>query len=77
MRRVHRLIKGAAVPSCVMAVSSAQGAPITTLEGLATKGKLDPVQQAWIDEQVPAVRVLSERSDPDGQGAARAESIAD
>jgi aerobic-type carbon monoxide dehydrogenase small subunit (CoxS/CutS family) len=26
---------------------------ITTLEGLAKDGKLDPVQQAWIDEQVP------------------------
>ena len=47
------LIKGAPVRSCVMAVSSAQGMAITTLEGLATKGKLDPVQQAWIDEQVP------------------------
>ena len=26
---------------------------ITTLEGLAKDGTLDPVQQAWIDEQVP------------------------
>ena len=47
------LIKGAAVRSCVVPVSSAGGAPITTLEGLATNGRLDPVQQAWIDEQVP------------------------
>jgi xanthine dehydrogenase iron-sulfur cluster and FAD-binding subunit A len=47
------LIKGAAVRSCVIPVSSAGGAPITTLEGLATNGRLDPVQQAWIDEQVP------------------------
>jgi aerobic-type carbon monoxide dehydrogenase small subunit (CoxS/CutS family) len=47
------LIRGAAVPSCVMPVSSAQGEAITTLEGLSTNGKLDPVQQAWIDEQVP------------------------
>lgn len=26
---------------------------ITTLEGLARNGQLDPLQQAWIDEQVP------------------------
>ena len=26
---------------------------ITTLEGLASNGKLHPLQQAWIDEQVP------------------------
>jgi aerobic-type carbon monoxide dehydrogenase small subunit (CoxS/CutS family) len=26
---------------------------VTTLEGLASGGKLHPVQQAWIDEQVP------------------------
>ena len=28
--------------------------PITTLEGLARNGTLHPIQQAWIDEQVPA-----------------------
>jgi aerobic-type carbon monoxide dehydrogenase small subunit (CoxS/CutS family) len=27
---------------------------ITTLEGLAPNGTLHPLQQAWIDEQVPA-----------------------
>ena len=47
------LIKGEAVRSCIRAVSSVQGAEITTLEGLATNGKLHPLQQAWIDEQVP------------------------
>jgi aerobic-type carbon monoxide dehydrogenase small subunit (CoxS/CutS family) len=47
------LIKGEAVRSCVRPVSAVQGAEITTLEGLATKGKLHPLQQAWIDEQVP------------------------
>jgi aerobic-type carbon monoxide dehydrogenase small subunit (CoxS/CutS family) len=47
------LIKGEAVRSCVVPVSSVAGAAITTLEGLAAGGKLDPVQQAWIDEQVP------------------------
>jgi nicotinate dehydrogenase subunit A len=48
------LVKGAAVRSCVTPVSSVQGNEITTLEGLAVDGKLHPVQQAWIDEQVPA-----------------------
>jgi aerobic-type carbon monoxide dehydrogenase small subunit (CoxS/CutS family) len=48
------LIKGEAVRSCVRAVSTVAGASITTLEGLAQGGRLHPVQQAWIDEQVPA-----------------------
>ena len=47
------LIKGEAVPSCVRPVSAVQGVEITTLEGLAKGGVLHPVQQAWIDEQVP------------------------
>ena len=48
------LIKGEAVRSCIRPVSQVQGAEITTLEGLAPDGKLHPIQQAWIDEQVPA-----------------------
>jgi len=48
------LVKGAAVRSCVTPVSTVQGSDITTLEGLAVNGKLHPLQQAWIDEQVPA-----------------------
>src|SRR5688572_7319306 len=47
------LIKGEAVRSCIRPVSTVQGAEITTLEGLAVDGKLHPLQQAWIDEQVP------------------------
>lgn len=47
------LIKGEAVRSCMRPVSAAQGVEITTLEGLANDGKLTPIQQAWIDEQVP------------------------
>jgi len=48
------IIRGEAVRSCSRPVSAAQGAEITTLEGLSANGKLHPIQQAWIDEQVPA-----------------------
>ena len=48
------IIKGEAVRSCIRPVSTVAGAEITTLEGLAQDGKLHPLQQAWIDEQVPA-----------------------
>jgi aerobic-type carbon monoxide dehydrogenase small subunit (CoxS/CutS family) len=47
------LIKGEAVRSCIRPVSAVNGAEITTLEGLAKDGVLHPLQQAWIDEQVP------------------------
>jgi len=47
-------IKGEAVRSCIRPISTVQGAEITTLEGLSQNGKLHPLQQAWIDEQVPA-----------------------
>jgi len=45
-------INGAAVRSCITPASSARG-EIVTLEGLSQNGKLHPLQQAWIDEQVP------------------------
>ena len=48
------IIKGEAVRSCIRPISQVVGAEITTLEGLAQNGKLHPLQQAWIDEQVPA-----------------------
>ncbi len=47
------LIKGEAVRSCIRPVSQVAGQEITTLEGLAQGGQLHPLQQAWIDEQVP------------------------
>ena len=46
------IINGAAVRSCVTPSASVKG-EITTLEGLAQNGRLHPLQQAWIDEQVP------------------------
>ena len=47
------LMNGNPVRSCSRPVSRAQGTEITTLEGLSADGELHPVQQAWIDEQVP------------------------
>jgi aerobic-type carbon monoxide dehydrogenase small subunit (CoxS/CutS family) len=48
------IIGSQAVRSCIRAVSSVGSAEITTLEGLARNGSLHPLQQAWIEEQVPA-----------------------
>jgi aerobic-type carbon monoxide dehydrogenase small subunit (CoxS/CutS family) len=46
------IINGVATRSCITPVSSVKS-EITTLEGLSKGGKLHPVQQAWIEEQVP------------------------
>ncbi|MEE9153112.1 MAG: (2Fe-2S)-binding protein [candidate division NC10 bacterium] len=46
------IVGGNAVRSCVTQVSTIRS-EITTLEGLAKPGTLHPLQQAWIDEQVP------------------------
>src|ERR1041385_81790 len=46
------IINGSAVRSCITPTSSVKG-EVTTLEGLAQNGRLHPLQQAWIDEQVP------------------------
>jgi isoquinoline 1-oxidoreductase subunit alpha len=39
--------------SCVTAVGSVADQPITTIEGLGAAAALHPVQQAWLDENVP------------------------
>lgn len=46
-------VDGAAVRSCVVPVASVAGRSVATIEGLALEDALHPVQQAWIDEQVP------------------------
>ncbi len=46
-------LDGVAVRSCRINTAAAEGRNITTIEGLADNGKPHPVQQAWIDEQVP------------------------
>jgi isoquinoline 1-oxidoreductase subunit alpha len=45
------LLDSQAEKTCEMSVSEAQGRSITTIEGLSTI--LAPLQQAWIEEQVP------------------------
>jgi aerobic-type carbon monoxide dehydrogenase small subunit (CoxS/CutS family) len=46
------IVRGLAIRSCITPTSAVKG-EITTLEGLAKDGKLHPLQQAWIEEQVP------------------------
>ena len=46
------IINGVATRSCVTPVSTVRS-EVTTLEGLSSGGKLHPIQQAWIEEQVP------------------------
>jgi isoquinoline 1-oxidoreductase subunit alpha len=46
-------VNGEPVRSCTLPASAAQGKRVVTIEGLAQGGRLHPVQQAWIDHQVP------------------------
>lgn len=45
-------LDGNAVRSCQLPVSAAEGASITTIEGLSEKGD-HPVQKAWMEHDVP------------------------
>lgn len=42
------LLNGRAVNSCCMLAAEAEGEEVTTVEGLAKDGKLDPLQEAFI-----------------------------
>ncbi len=69
-------VNGEPVRSCSFPVSAAAGKCVLTLEGLAPAGRLHPVQQAWIEHQVPqcgycqggqilaAVALLRKKPDP-------------
>jgi isoquinoline 1-oxidoreductase alpha subunit len=46
-------INGVATRSCQVPVGTTGGKQITTIESLAQNGKLHPVQQAWLDLDVP------------------------
>jgi carbon-monoxide dehydrogenase small subunit len=41
------LVDGESVKSCTMLAAQADGSAVTTIEGLAEGGKLNPVQQAF------------------------------
>ena len=45
------LVDGGAIRSCVVPLSAITGKKIVTLEGLGSKGKPHPLQQAFIEEQ--------------------------
>jgi len=47
------LINGKAATTCSVKVSDVQGKKVTTIEGLASGSTLHPVQQAWLDIDVP------------------------
>lgn len=71
-------LEGKPTRSCVLPVQAVVGKKITTIEGLGTETNLHPVQQAWIEEQVPqcgycqsgqimaASALLKEKANPTG-----------
>jgi len=46
-------LDGIAVRSCTMTIRGLAGKKITTIEGLADGDKLHPVQEAWVEIDVP------------------------
>lgn len=47
-------IDGEAIRSCVTPISGVEGRQVTTIEGLGSNAaELHPVQQAWVEHQVP------------------------
>lgn len=46
-------IDGEAVRSCITQTGAVAGRSVTTIEGLGTTGALHPIQEAWIERQVP------------------------
>ena len=45
------ILDGKAVSSCLILTGQISGSEVLTIEGLETDGKLDPLQQAFIDHQ--------------------------
>lgn len=46
-------LDGEPIRSCVMPLSAIEGKTVTTIKGLGTPEKPHPVQQAYVEEQVP------------------------
>lgn len=46
-------VNGELVRSCSLPVGEVAGKTVTTIEGLGSDGALSPLQQAWIEHQVP------------------------
>jgi len=46
-------VDGTARRACVTPMSTVAGHAVTTIEGLSGAGTLHPVQQAWLEEDVP------------------------
>jgi aerobic-type carbon monoxide dehydrogenase small subunit (CoxS/CutS family) len=46
-------VDGSPVRSCVTPLAAVQGRRVLTIEGLAPAGRLHPVQQAWVEQDVP------------------------
>lgn len=46
-------IDGKAERSCLVPLAQVEDAVVVTIEGLAENGKRHPLQQAWLDHQVP------------------------
>lgn len=46
-------LEGSPVRSCSTPISAVEGKAITTIEGLAVNGDLTPVQEAWVEHDVP------------------------
>ncbi len=46
-------VDGTAVRSCQLAVSAVVGRQITTIEGISDGDNLHPIQEAWVEEDVP------------------------
>src|ERR1043165_2777326 len=72
-------LNGQSVKSCSVLAGQADGAEVTTIEGVARDGKLHPVQQAFRDNHalqcvyctpgmiMQAIDLLSDNPDPDEQ----------